>query len=121
LADIKFRDLLMERKQQLVQAGVRDVGLELHPARAQHPASGGRRHISRSAKQDRLSDPGLPEQEQCIPVARRTIKKPCDQPKLEITPDENARRRGVALLLKIYGGHWQRESSPSADARSSMK
>ena len=55
---------MQQRRQQLQQAGERDVGLRLEAARAQDPEVALDRGVQSGAQQRGLADPGLAVEEQ---------------------------------------------------------
>ena len=83
----KLCELAEQREQHLVQPGIGQVRLELHPVGPQHPGArlGGR--FGRRVQQDRLAGAWLAEQQQRFSAGPGPLHKRADQREFIAAPD----------------------------------
>ncbi len=104
MSSVELRELLVQRKEELVQPRVGDVSLKLDSPGTENLSAGQRSDVIRGIQEHRLTDPGLAEQQQRASVRPSPIEKHPDQLKLAIATDESPSCTGLRRLsVARYG------------------
>ncbi len=109
-----------QRPEQLAQAREGDVGLGLHPARAQDRHAGGDRLRARVLEQRGLADPGLADEEQrAAPAGAGVAQQPVDPGPLLVAADEHHRCNGFRVAFRATSGSVPVAAGPGRSPRAS--
>ena len=112
-----------QRPEQLAEPREGQVGLRLHPARAEHRHARGDRFGAGVLEQRRLADPGFPdEQQRAAPPGPRVVQEPVDPRAFRFATDEHHRDNGFRRVFRASsasarGGRRPGRSRPAAPPR----